>query len=86
MSELCNPMDDGCKALEKAKGDLKSDIYTHMNTELEKRDSAMKAVVEKVDKRLTSQNAKLWAILVVLLVQALGFGLGLLKILAVNHP
>ena len=78
-SELCNPMDDGCKALEKAKGALKSDIYSHMNTELEKRDITMKEIVEKVDKRLASQNARLWSILVLLLANVAGLAFFLLR-------
>ncbi len=76
---LCNPMDDGCKALEKAKGDLKSDIYTHMNDQLEKRDVAMKEIVEKVDKRLASQNARLWSILALLLANVAGLAFFLLR-------
>ena len=72
-------MGDGCKALSDAKGALKSDIYSHMNTELEKRDSTMKEIVEKVDKRLASQNARLWAILAVLFANALGLAFFLLR-------
>ena len=65
-------MDDGCKALAEAKGALKSDIYSHMNTEFEKRDTDMKAIVEKVDRRLASQNAKLWGIIALLLANGVG--------------
>ena len=49
----CDPMGGGCKALSDIAASIKSDIYTHM-----KEDQA------EVDKKIDAVNAKLWAIVV----------------------